>query len=79
MIGLLINDELFAAYVEQLLVPAVALDEIVVLDNSGADEGRRAACPPRRVRASDMNAIAQLVASLNHLMRATWPRIVEAT
>ena len=36
--------------VEQLLVPNVAPDKIVVLDNPGADEGRRArraGCAPR--------------------------------
>ena len=63
VIGLPINDELFSADVEQLLVPNAAPDEIVVLDNPGADEGRR----------------AQRVARLNHLMRATWPRTAEAT
>ena len=36
MIGAPINDELFSADVEQLLVPNVAPDEIVVLDNPGA-------------------------------------------
>jgi len=53
VIGAPINDELFSADVEQLLVPNVAPDEIVVLDNPGADEGRRArralraGCAPR--------------------------------
>ena len=53
VIGVPINDELFSDDVEQLLVPNVAPDEIVVLDNPGADEGRRArralraGCAPR--------------------------------
>lgn len=83
-----INGELFAAYVEQFLVPALAPGDIVILDNLGSHKGHRARrsipnagahllfLPPY---SPDLNPIEQLFAKLKHLTRAAQPRTVEET
>ena len=83
-----INGELFATYVEQVLVPTLAAGDIVILDNLGSHKGHRAR---RAIRAAgahlifvpayspDLNPIAQPFSKLNHLMRAAQPRTVEET
>jgi transposase len=83
-----INGDLFAAYVEQVLVPTLRPGDIVILDNLGSHKGRRARRVIRRAGAHllflppyspDLNPIEQLFAKLKHLMRAAEPRSVEAT
>jgi transposase len=83
-----INGELFATYVEQVLVPTLSPGDIVILDNLGRHKGLRVR---RAIRAAgahliflpayspDLNPIEQLFAKLKHLMRAAQPRTVEET
>jgi transposase len=83
-----INGELFATYVEQVLVPTLSPGDIVILDNLGSHKGHRVR---RAIRAAgahliflpayspDLNPIEQLFAKLKHLMRAAQPRTVEET
>jgi transposase len=83
-----INGELFAAYVEQFLVPTLACGDIVILDNLGSHEGHRTRSAIRNAGAHllflppyspDLNPIEQLFAKLKHLTRAAQPRTVEET
>lgn len=83
-----INGEIFATYVEQVLVPTLAPGDIVILDNLGSHKGRRARRAIRGADAHliflpayspDLNPIEQLFAKLKHLMRAAQPRTVEET
>ena len=83
-----INGELFTAYVEQFLVPALAPGDIVILDNLGSHKGHRTRCAIREAGAHllflppyspDLNPIEQLFAKLKHLTRAAQPRTVEET
>jgi transposase len=83
-----INGELFATYVEQALLPALAPGDIVILDNLGSHKGRRARRAIRDAGAHllflppyspDLNPIEQLFAKLKHLTRAAAPRTVEET
>jgi len=83
-----INGDLFAAYVEQVLVPTLAPGDIVILDNLGSHKGHRARRAIRNAGAHllflppyspDLNPIEQLFAKLKLLMRAAQPRTVEET
>jgi len=83
-----INGDLFAAYVEQVLVPTLAPGDIVILDNLGSHKGHHARRAIRNAGAHllflppyspDLNPIEQLFARLKHLMRAAQPRTVEET
>jgi len=78
-----INGDLFAAYVEQVLVPTLAPGDIVILDNLGSHKGHRAGRAIRNAGAHllflppyspDLNPIEQLFAKLKLLMRAAQPR-----
>lgn len=83
-----INGESFAAYVEQVLVPTLKEDDIVVLDNLGSHKG---AAIRRMIRAAgarvfflppyspDLNPIEQVFAKLKHKMREAAERTVEDT
>jgi transposase len=83
-----INGESFAAYVEQVLVPTLKQDDIVVLDNLGSHKG---AAVRRMIRAAgarvlflppyspDLNPIEQVFAKLKHKMREAAERTVEDT
>jgi transposase len=50
----LINGELFATYVEQVLMPTLAVGKIITLDNLGSHKGRRAR---RAIRAAGAHLI----------------------
>ncbi len=83
-----INGESFAAYVEQVLVPTLKQDDIVVLDNLGS---HKSAAVRRMIRAAgarvlflppyspDLNPIEQVFAKLKHKMREAAERTVEDT
>jgi transposase len=82
VIGAPINAELFATYVEQVLVPTLAPGDIVILDNLARHKGCRARCAIRAAGAlrlflptdsPDLNPIEQLFAKLKHLMRKAQP------
>ena len=82
-----INGESFLAYVEQVLVPALKLGDIVVIDNLGSHKGKAVR---RAIRAAgaklfflppyspDLNPIEQVFAKLKTLLRKTDPRTIEA-
>jgi transposase len=83
-----INGELFALYVENVLVPTLAKGDIVILDNLGSHKGKRAHRAIRQAGAHllflppyspDLNPIEQLFAKLKHLMRKAEARTVEDT
>ena len=83
-----INGESFLAYVEQVLVPALKLGDIVVIDNLGSHKGKAVR---RAIRAAgaklfflppyspDLNPIEQVFAKLKTLLRKAAERTVEAT
>jgi transposase len=83
-----INGTSFLAYVEQLLVPTLKPDDIVIMDNLGSHKGqavRRAIqaagaklffLPPY---SPDLNPIEQVFAKLKTLLRKAAARTVEAT
>lgn len=83
-----INGESFAAYVEQVLVPTLKQDDIVVLDNLGSHKGAGVRRMIRAVGARvlflppyspDLNPIEQVFAKLKHQMRQAAERTVEDT
>ena len=83
-----INGESFAAYVEQVLVPTLKQDDIVVLDNLGSHKGADVRRMIRAVGARvlflppyspDLNPIEQVFAKLKHKMREAAERTVEDT
>ena len=83
-----INGELFALYVENVLVPTLAKGDIVILDNLGSHKGKRARRAIRQAGAHllflppyspDLNPIEQLFAKLKHLMRKAEARTVDDT
>jgi transposase len=83
-----INGELFALYVENVLVPTLADGDIVILDNLGSHKGKRARRAIRQAGAHllflppyspDLNPIEQLFAKLKHLMRKAEARTVGDT
>ena len=83
-----VNGEAFQVYVRQILVPTLAVGDIVVLDNLGSHKSqavRRAIrdagthllfLPPY---SPDLNPIEQMFAKLKHLLRKAARRTVEAT
>ena len=83
-----INAESFQIYVEQVLVPTLAVGDIVVLDNFGSHKSQavrtaiRAAgthllfLPPY---SPDLNPIEQVFSKLKHLLRKAVKRTAEAT
>ena len=83
-----INRDLFTAYVQKVLVPTLAKDDVVILDNLGSHKGKDARAAIRAVGAHmiflpayspDLNPIEQVFAKLKHLMRKASPRTVEDT
>jgi transposase len=83
-----INGELFALYVERILVPTLAKGDVVILDNLGSHKGKAARHAIRQAGAHllflpayspDLNPIEQLFAKLKHLMRKAEPRTIEET
>jgi transposase len=82
-----INGERFLAYVEQLLVPTLKPNDIVVLDNLGSHKGKAVR---RAIRAAgarllflpkyspDLNPIEQVFAKLKAFLRKAGPRSSEA-
>lgn len=82
-----INGETFTAYVEQFLVPTLAVGDIVIMDNLGSHKGAavRAAIetigahllhlPPYR---PDLNLIEQVFAKLKALLRKAAARTVSS-
>jgi transposase len=83
-----INGELFTAWVEQFLIPALEPGSIVVADNLGSHKG---ACVRKLLRAAgiklfflppyspDLNPIEQMFSKLKRLLRKANERTVEAT
>ena len=81
-----INGECFRAYVEQLLVPCLRPDDIVIMDNLGS---HKSAELRRIIRAAgarlwylppyspDLNPIEQAFAKIKHWMRAAQKRTVD--
>jgi transposase len=83
-----INGELFALYVEKVLVPTLAKGDIIILDNLGSHKGRGVRRAIRQAGAHlfflppyspDLNPIEQLFAKLKHLMRKAQARTVDDT
>jgi len=73
-----INGERFRVYVEQVLLPTLSPDEIVIMDNLGSHKGKAIRNAIRSVGAKlfllpkyspDMNPIEQVFAKLKHLLR----------
>jgi transposase len=82
-----INGALFLDYVEQVLVPTLTADDIVVMDNLGAHKvaGVRAAIEAAGARlmylpaySPDLNPIEQAFAKIKALLRAKALRTVDA-
>jgi transposase len=82
-----INGALFLDYVEQVLVPTLTADDIVVMDNLGAHKvaGVRAAIEAAGARlmylpaySPDLNPIEQAFAKIKALLRAKAIRTVDA-
>ncbi len=83
-----INGRSFLAYVEQLLVPALAPGDIVIMDNLGSHKGQAVR---RAIRAAgarlfflppyspDLNPIEQVFAKLKTLLRKAAERTLETT
>lgn len=83
-----INGQLFAAYVEQFLVPTLQPGDIVIMDNLGSHKGQAVRQAIRSAGARllflppyspDLNLIEQVFAKLNVLLRKAAERSVEAT
>jgi transposase len=83
-----INGVSFLAYVEQVLVPTLAVGDVVVMDNLGSHKGRAVRRAIRNAGAKlfflppyspDLNPIEQVFAKLKHLVRNAQPRTVEST
>jgi transposase len=83
-----INGDIFRAYVEQVLVPALKPGDIVIIDNLGSHKGKAVRAAIRAAGAKlfflppyspDLNPIEQLFAKLKTLLRKAAERTVEAT
>ena len=81
-----INGELFLAYVEQVLVPTLRPDDIVLMDNLAAHkrpavrqaiEAAGAAVRFLPAYSPDLNPIEQVFAKLKHLLRKAAARAIE--
>jgi transposase len=82
-----INGESFLAYVEQVLVPTLRPDDIVVIDNLGSHKGNGVRTAIRSAGAKlrflppyspDLNPIEQAFAKLKTLLRKAEERTVDA-
>ena len=82
-----INGEIFRTYVEQVLVPTLRKDDIVILDNLGSHKAPAVRKAIRAVGAKlfflpayspDLNPIEQVFAKLKHLLRKANERSKEA-
>ena len=83
-----INGVSFRAYVEQVLVPALAPGDIVVMDNLGSHKGRAVRAAIRAAKAKlfflpayspDLNPIEQTFAKMKTLLRKTDARTIDET
>ena len=81
-----INGERFRLYVEQVLVPTLRPDNIVVMDNLGSHKGKAVRHAIRSAGAKlfflpkyspDLNPIEQVFAKLKHLLRKASARTFE--
>jgi transposase len=82
-----INGESFLAYVEQILVPTLRPDDIVIIDNLGSHKGNRVRTAVRSAGARlrflppyspDLNPIEQAFSKLKTLLRKAEERTVDA-
>ena len=82
-----INGESFLLYVEQILVPSLKSDDIVIMDNLGSHKSDAVRSAIRAAGARlfflppyspDLNPIEQVFAKLKHLLRKAKERTVEA-
>jgi transposase len=82
-----INGESFRAYVEQILLPTLKRDDIVIIDNLGSHKGTGVRAAIRSVGARllflppyspDLNPIEQVFAKMKTLLRKAEARTVEA-
>lgn len=83
-----INGETFRAYVEQFLVPTLAVGDVVVMDNLGS---HKAAAVRQMIHAAgarlwylppyspDLNPIEQTFAKIKHWMRLAQTRTIDDT
>ena len=83
-----INGASFRAYVEQVLAPILAPDDIVVMDNLGCHKGRAIRAAIRAAKAKlfflpayspDLNPIEQAFAKMKTLLRKADARTIEQT
>ena len=83
-----INGVSFRAYVEQVLVPVLAPDDIVVMDNLGSHKGRAVRAAIRAAKAKlfflpayspDLNPIEQAFAKMKTLLRKADARTIDET
>jgi transposase len=83
-----INGRSFLAYVEQILVPALKRDDIVIMDNLGSHKGKAVRKAIRTAGAKlfflppyspDLNPIEQVFSKLKALLRKSDPRSIETT
>jgi putative transposase len=82
-----INGERFLIYVEQVLVPTLAKDDVVIMDNLGSHKGKAVRSTLRQAGAKliflpkyspDLNPIEQLIAKVKHHLRTTQARSQDA-
>ena len=82
-----INGQKFQTYVENLLVPTLKRDDIVVMDNLGSHKGKAVRQAIRAAGAKlfflpkyspDLNPIEQFFAKLKHLLRKAAARTPDA-
>jgi transposase len=82
-----INGESFRAYIEQILLPTLKPDDIVIIDNLGSHKGSGVREAIRSVGARllflppyspDLNPIEQVFAKMKALLRKAEERTVEA-
>ena len=82
-----IDGDSFKTYVEQVLVPTLKPDDIVIMDNLSSHKGQDVRKAIRGARAKlfflpkyspDLNPIEQLFAKLKHLLRQAAGRTTEA-
>lgn len=83
-----INGRSFLAYVEQILVPALKRDDIVIMENLGSHKAKAVRKAIRAAGAKlfflppyspDLNPIEQMFSKLKALLRKSDPRTVETT
>lgn len=82
-----INGESFLAYVDQVLTPALAPGDIVIMDNLGSHKGQAVRAAIRKAGARliflppyspDLNPIEQVFAKLKTFVRKARARTIEA-